>query len=87
MMVLDATSDHWMGTWNRNFEALQISHLRSPLFFHPDPRDRDGLLAYAYSEGRQRELEELKGIVGKELSKHKQKVKTKRSVGKYVVVS
>jgi hypothetical protein len=60
------------------FEALQISHLRSPLFFHPDPRDRGGLLSQAHSEERVGELEEISGVVGKELSKHKGKSRLQR---------
>ena len=47
MVVFDKHSASFMGTWSAYFEALEITHLRSPMFFHPDPADLDGLLAYA----------------------------------------
>lgn len=75
--VLDSKSDTWMSSWNEKFEQLGIEHLRSPMFFHPDPKDRDGLLAFAYINGREGELKEIHGVVGKELSKHHRKKKQK----------
>ncbi|TQS34117.1 hypothetical protein Golomagni_05513, partial [Golovinomyces magnicellulatus] len=78
MVVLDANGDQWMHSWNDNFEKLNISHLRSPMFFHPDPSDRDGLRAFAYTKGRMNELKEIEGVVGKELSKHQRKQKQKK---------
>lgn len=69
ILVLDATSHDWMASWRAKFEALQISHLHSPLFFLPGPRDRDGLLIFSYGEGRAMEIEEIPGVVGKEVSK------------------
>ena len=77
ILALDATSDKWMGAWNKRFEILSIPHLRSPMFFHPDPRDRDGMLAYAYFHGKEKELKEIKGVIGKSLSKHQRKQKAK----------
>ncbi|PVH86963.1 hypothetical protein DL98DRAFT_480932, partial [Cadophora sp. DSE1049] len=71
--ALDANGDQWMSSWNEKFEDLGITHLRSPMFFHPDPRDRDGMLEFAVREGRQGELKEISGVVGKELSKHQRK--------------
>jgi hypothetical protein len=62
-----------MSAWNESFELLKISHLRSPMFFHPDPSDRDGLLGYTYAEGREKELKEIAGVVGKSLSKYQRK--------------
>ncbi|GIZ44057.1 hypothetical protein CKM354_000726600 [Cercospora kikuchii] len=73
MLVLDNSGDTWMAKWERLFKLLEISHLRSPMFFHPDPRDRDGLLAYAHAAGREDECIEIAGCVGKELSKHQMK--------------
>ena len=73
MLVLDSTSDTWMGRWNTYFDRLKIEHLRSPLFFHPDPRDRDGLKAYAFAQHRENELAILKNVCGKEISKHRKK--------------
>jgi hypothetical protein len=55
-LVLDATSDRWMGRWDQLFGALDISHLRSPMFFHVDPSDRDALLAMAVSESMRHRL-------------------------------
>lgn len=72
-LVLDSTSTTWLAKWHRSFEKLEIRHLRSPMFFHVDPGDRDGMLAYAQVTGREEELGEIRGCVGKEISKHKQK--------------
>lgn len=73
ILVLDSTGDRWMQKWERSFRTLQIPHLRSPMFFHIDPRDRDGLLAFSHETGREKELWEIAGCVGKEQSKHKKK--------------
>lgn len=73
ILVLDSTGDRWMQKWERSFKMLQIPHLRSPMFFHIDPRDRDGLLAFSYETGREKELWEIAGCVGQEQSKHKKK--------------
>jgi hypothetical protein len=62
-----------MERWNRAFRMLEIDQLRSPMFFHVDPGDRDGMLAYTREMGREGELWEISGCVGHELSKHKQK--------------
>ncbi|KAL2127850.1 hypothetical protein VTI74DRAFT_10089 [Chaetomium olivicolor] len=79
MVVLDADHDDWMGRWNNLFKTFDIKHLRSPMFWHVDPHDRDSLLSKAYEQGRENELMEIKGCVGKEVSKH---LKKKR--GKYI---
>lgn len=76
--VLNSTSDQWLGAWKSRFEVLNIKHLRSPLFFHPDPRDKDGLLAYAYEQGRAQELLEIHNVAGKEYSKHARKQQRSR---------
>jgi len=73
ILVLDSSSNEWMSRWKQLFKRFQISHLRSPMFFHVDPNDRDGLLAYAHEQNRDNELVEITGCVGKEISKHKQK--------------
>lgn len=75
MLVLDSSGDTWLSKWKQLFSLLEISHLRSPMFFHPDPHDRDGLLAYAHSKGRECECLEIAGCVGKEISKHRMKKK------------
>ncbi|KAI2857978.1 hypothetical protein CBS147343_9735 [Aspergillus niger] len=72
-LVLDSSGDKWMERWNRAFKTLEIEQLRSPMFFHVDPRDRDGMLAYTREVRRERDLWEISGCVGKELSKHKKK--------------
>ncbi|KAL4743407.1 hypothetical protein BDV11DRAFT_109409 [Aspergillus similis] len=71
--VLDSTSLHWLTKWHRAFNTLEIAQLRSPMFFHIDPSDRDGMLAYTTEHGREDDLWEIPGCVGKELSKHKKK--------------
>ncbi|KAF7589455.1 hypothetical protein BBP40_004253 [Aspergillus hancockii] len=75
MLVLDSTGDKWMERWKQAFKTLEIQQLRSPMFFHMDPSDRDGMLAYTQEAGRDRDLWEIAGCVGKELSKHKKKKK------------
>lgn len=72
-LVLDASGDEWLAKWNRLFCLFDISHLRSPMFFHVDPRDRDSLLGFAFVNGRQGECREIGGCVGKEKSKHHKK--------------
>ncbi|KAI5300050.1 hypothetical protein KEM55_000308 [Ascosphaera atra] len=77
ILVLDAHGSDWMTRWKSLFRAYEIPHLRSPMFFHVDPMDRDGMLGYARETGRERELLELHGCVGQELSKHRKKKKMK----------
>jgi len=76
-LVLDATADRWMAKWDKLFKTFGISHLRSPMFFHIDPAERDGLLGYTYSHDRERELAEIRGCVGKEVSKYQRKKRVK----------
>ncbi|KAI1329765.1 FAD binding domain-containing protein [Xylariaceae sp. FL0255] len=73
ILALDEYSDTWMARWKGFFKTFDIPHLRSPMFFHIDPAERDGLLSYAYATGRKQELRELTNCVGKELSKHERK--------------
>lgn len=73
--IYDSTSSKWMGKWNGYFNGLGISHLRSPMFFHPSPRDVDGLVTYAHSVGREAELKSIDGVVGKEGSKNSRRKK------------
>lgn len=77
MLALDAAGTSWMQQWERMFKTFDISHLRSPMFFHLDPAERDALLSYAYANGRDDELRELYGCVGKELSKYQRKKREK----------
>ena len=81
LLVLDAEGKEWLTRWNGLFAAFGISHLRSPMFFHPDPGDRDALLAFAHERERTAELQEIAGCVGKELSKHKQKKRRREMCG------
>lgn len=75
LLILDDSSPTWLGQWHRSFRTLEIAHLRSPMFFHVDPGDRDGMLAYTRENQRENELGEISGCVGKEISKHRQKKK------------
>lgn len=72
-LVLDATANTFLGRWHALFARLAIPHLRSPMFFHIDPADRDALLAYAIATHRYAACVEIHGVVGKEVSKHAQK--------------
>ncbi|KAL9116063.1 MAG: hypothetical protein Q9227_000431 [Pyrenula ochraceoflavens] len=80
MLLLDAAGDEWLIKWKKQFEMLEIDHLRSPMFFHLDPRDRDALLAFMFEKHRQSEVYEISGCVGKETSKHGRK-KNRRHIG------
>lgn len=75
MLVLDADGSDWMSKWKRLFKTFNIDYLRSPMFFHVDPADRDALLGYAYEEDRETDLLALPGCAGKEISKHRKKKK------------
>ncbi|KAJ5550978.1 hypothetical protein N7461_005676 [Penicillium sp. DV-2018c] len=72
-LVLDGSGDKWMQRWDNAFRTLEIKQLRSPMFFHVDPGDRDGMLAYTREMGRDADLWEISGCVGKEMSKYKKK--------------
>ncbi|EOA89064.1 hypothetical protein ACJQWK_05771 [Exserohilum turcicum] len=78
MLVLDADGAYWMSKWKRLFKTFHIDYLRSPMFFHVDPADRDALLAYTYEKEREKDIQALPGIAGKEVSKHKKKKKLKQ---------
>ncbi|KAJ4288103.1 hypothetical protein N0V90_012120 [Kalmusia sp. IMI 367209] len=78
MLVLDADGADWMTKWNRLFKTFGIEYLRSPMFFHVDPSDRDALLGYTYEHKREKELQSLPGCAGKEVSKHRKKKKMNR---------
>lgn len=66
VQVLDSTSSDWAGRWHAFFEKLELRHLRSPMLFHPDPSDADALVGFARKEGREEELLEIRGVVGRE---------------------
>ncbi|OCK81086.1 hypothetical protein K432DRAFT_28038 [Lepidopterella palustris CBS 459.81] len=72
-LLLNATGDQWIARWNRLFKTFEITHLRSPMFIHVDPGDRDGLLAYTHDQDKERELEKIRECVGKEISNHRKK--------------
>lgn len=76
-LVLDASGEDFMSRWKTLFTAFDIHHLRSPMFWHVDPSDRDALLAMAHNENREHELFELKNCVGKEVSKHLRRARAK----------
>jgi hypothetical protein len=83
MLVLDADGADWMSKWKRLFKTLHIDYLRSPMFFHVDPADRDALLGYTYEKEREKDIQALPGVAGKEVSKHKKK-KNLKSQGRFL---
>ncbi|KAF7445945.1 TrkA flavoprotein [Pyrenophora tritici-repentis] len=83
MLVLDADGADWMAKWKRLFKTFHIDYLRSPMFFHVDPADRDALLGYTYENEREKDVQALPGVAGKEVSKHKKK-KTIKSQGRFL---
>lgn len=86
MLVLDASSTDWMGRWNELFRTFDIEYLRSPMFFHPDPSDRDALLGFVFAEQRTAEMQEIAGCVGKETSKHKKRKRMNCRNAKFVIL-
>ncbi|KAG9188343.1 hypothetical protein G6011_02266 [Alternaria panax] len=83
MVVLDADGAAWMSKWKRLFKTFQIGYLRSPMFFHVDPADRDALLGYTYEKEREKDIQPLPGVAGKEVSKHRKK-KNLKSQGRFL---
>lgn len=79
ILVLDAVADKFTGQWDNQFAACQIPYLRLPMFFHPDPVDVDSLVCFAHRTGKEDQLKEIKNVVGKEISKHKQKKLAKKN--------
>lgn len=77
ILVLDANSDRFLGGWDKQFSTCQIPFLRLPMFFHPDPVNIDGMISYAHSTAQEKELMEIPNVVGREISKHKRKVRGK----------
>lgn len=75
ILVLDSKSDSFLGQWDSQFAACQIPYLRSPMFFHPDPVNIDGLISYSYLTKRdnEKDLMKIENVVGKEYSKHQLK--------------
>ena len=53
--IIDPGS-HFMQAWNARFDALEITHLRSPALVHPVALDPAALVCYAIEEGRTDEL-------------------------------
>lgn len=51
------------------------------MFFHPCPRDRDGLLAFARETGRCNDCIEIANCVGKSMSKHRRKKRIAKGDG------
>ncbi|KAI5954662.1 hypothetical protein KGF54_002438 [Candida jiufengensis] len=75
LLIIDSTNNKFLSQWDNQFKSCQIPYLRSPMFFHVDPSDIDGMTSYAYSTNRENELMEITNVVGKEISKHKLKQK------------
>lgn len=53
----------WLAKWNQCFETFNISHLRSPMFFHPDSFDSESLRAFVELEQRKNELLDITHII------------------------
>lgn len=84
ILVLDGQLDLFMGQWDNQFAACQIPYLRSPMFFHPDPVNVDGMISYAHLEKRElsRDLMEIENVVGREYSKHQLKKLMKKNTAR-----
>lgn len=75
LLVLDSVSDKFLGQWDKQFASCQIPYLRSPMFFHPDPVNIDGLVTYSHFAKRDsaKDLMKIENVVGREYSKHQLK--------------
>ena len=75
ILVLDGVSDKFLGQWDNQFTLCQIPYLRSPMFFHPDPVNVDGLVTYSHFSKRDspKDLMKIENVVGREYSKHQLK--------------
>ena len=65
MLVLDSTAADWLCRWRHMFETQDIRQLRSPVFFHLDPTDRDALLSYCFEHRRADELHEIQHCISR----------------------
>lgn len=84
LLVLDAVADRFMGQWDNQFASCQIPYLRSPMFFHPDPVNIDGMISFAHLNKREgpKDLMEIQNVVGREYSKHQMKKITAKNMKK-----
>ncbi|ABN65795.2 predicted protein [Scheffersomyces stipitis CBS 6054] len=84
ILVLDAAGERFMSQWDNQFGSCQIPYLRSPMFFHPDPVNVDGLVSFAHLSKRESagDIMEIKNVVGKEYSKHQLKKLAKKNTRK-----
>lgn len=84
ILVIDQVSDNFLGQWDNQFRMCQIPFLRSPMFFHCDPVNIDGLYSYAHLNKREttKDLKEIQHVVGKENSKHQLKKLVKKRQAK-----
>lgn len=62
ILVIDGKGK-WMESWNQSFRAFNIKHLRSPMFFHPDPFDSNALRCFSDTQCRSCELVDISKIV------------------------
>ncbi|CUM64916.1 uncharacterized protein PRCAT00002534001 [Priceomyces carsonii] len=83
ILVIDKVSNRFMGQWDNQFSSCQIPFLRSPMFFHPDPANVDGLVSFAHEKGKEGPefLREIDNVVGKEYSKHQMKKRRSKRKG------
>lgn len=51
-LFLDAEGSDWLVRWRRLFKAYEVPWLRSPMFFHLDPSDRNSLSHWMAASGR-----------------------------------
>lgn len=81
LLIIDSTSSKFLKQWDNQFENCKIPFLRSPMFFHPDPANIDGLFTYFEANRRDKDSDLLKieNVVGKEYSKHKNKTAMKKN--------
>ena len=65
--VVSPSAPAWLSDWEERFDALEITHLRSPASAHPDLYASQGLMEFAQENGREAELVDVGVRNAKEL--------------------
>ena len=68
-------SGAWLGTWDAQFAALEIPHLRSTYDQHPCPYDSFALQQFVVKNGRERDVVDLSGAAKRKLRAQKAAVR------------
>lgn len=84
ILVLDELDNHFLAQWDTQFSVCKIPYLRSPMFFHCDPTNIDGMVIYAHMMKDEDPycIKKIENVVGREYSKHQLKKQMKKNMRK-----